>query len=87
MIKQTTLDELNRYVVGHIPTGDFLKAVLSNNLVESFARADDENLQPMFEIIKYCYNEIPSTCWGSPEKVEAWVEDGNKKQIERREWK
>jgi hypothetical protein len=73
MIKQTTLDALNRYVVGHVPTGDFLLAVLSNNLVESFAHADDENLAAMHEITKYIYNMMPSKCWGSPEKVEAWL--------------
>lgn len=75
MIKQSTLDALDRYVVGHVPTGDFLRAVLSNNLIESFSRADDENLTAMHEITKYIYNMIPSACWGSPEKVEAWLRD------------
>jgi hypothetical protein len=73
MIKQTTLDALNRYVVGHVPTGDFLRAVLSNNLIESFAHADDENARAMHEITKYIYNMMPSRCWGSPEKVKAWL--------------
>jgi len=80
MIKQTTLDALNRYVVGHVPTGDFLLAVLSNNLVESFAHADDENLAAMHEIVNHIYLEIPSRCWGSPEKVEAWLGERNTKE-------
>jgi hypothetical protein len=80
MIKQTTLDALNRYVVGHVPTGDFLRAVLSNNLIESFAHADDENARAMHEITKYIYNMMPSKCWGSPEKVKAWLDDGEKRE-------
>ena len=80
MIKQTTLDALKRYVNDHIPTGDFLRAVLSNNLIESFAHADDENARAMHEITKYIYNMMPSRCWDSPEKVEAWLEDGDKKR-------
>ena len=73
MIKQTTLDALNRYVTLHVPTGDFLRGVLSNNLLESFELADDENLAALHEIVMYIYNEIPSRCWGSPEKVKAWL--------------
>jgi len=80
MIKQTTLDALNRYVVGHVPTGDFLRAVLSNNLVDSFSHADDENLTAMQEIVNHIYLEIPSRCWGSPEKVEAWLGERNTKE-------
>jgi len=80
MIKQSTLDALNRYVVGHVPTGDFLRAVLSNNLVDSFSHADDENLTAMQEIVKHIYFELPSRCWGSPEKVEAWLDDGEKRE-------
>ena len=80
MIKQSTLDALNRYVVGHVPTGEFLLAVLSNNLVESFSRADDENLVAMEEIINHIYNKIPYTCWGSPEKVKAWLEEIDTKE-------
>ena len=78
MIKQTTLAALNRYVDGHVPTGKFLRAVLSNNLIESFSHADDENLAAMHEITKYIYNMMPSKCWGSPEKVEAWLGNGEK---------
>ena len=73
MIPQRIKDSLDRYIIHRIPTGGFLRAVLENNLKESFARADDENLKCMFEIVNYCYNEIPSICWGSPEKVKAWL--------------
>ena len=78
MIPEHTKGGIDRYVNYHIPTGDFLYAVLTNNLKESFARADDENIKNMFDIVKYCYNEIPSECWGSPEKVKNWLSKGVK---------
>lgn len=64
---------IDRYVNDHTPTGGFLQAVLENNLRESFGRADEEAREQLFEIVSYCYNHIPSNCWGSPEKVEAWL--------------
>lgn len=73
MIPGTIKQSLDRYIQYHIPTGGFLEAVLSNDLKEAFGRADKENRIALFEIVKYCYNELPSDCWGSPEKVDAWL--------------
>lgn len=75
-MKQTTLDTIHRYVNDHCPTGDFLYAVLSNNLRDSVGRADEENLKDLSEIVGYCYQYLPTTCWGSPEKVKKWLEGG-----------
>lgn len=69
-----TLIALSRYKNQHIPTGGFLRAVLENDLCESFRRADDGNLAAMHEIVKFCYNELDIRCWGSPEKVEEWLQ-------------
>jgi len=54
--------------------GDFLTAVLENNLMEAVGRADHINKQLLPEICMYVYNEMPSTCHGSPEKVKLWLE-------------
>lgn len=72
-IPQRTLDALKRYVEHKIPTGGFLQAVLENNLTEAFAQADSENREALWEIVKYVYNELPFTCWGSPQKVKEWL--------------
>lgn len=66
----------DRYVQKGIGPGGFVTAVLENNLKEAFSRADSINLAHMHEIVMYCYWEIPSACWGSPEKVAKWMEDG-----------
>jgi hypothetical protein len=73
MIKSSIIEGLKRYVEQHSPTGSFLRAVLSNDLKESCFRADDDNLLALPEIVKYCYNELPTCCWGSPERVETWL--------------
>lgn len=56
------------------PTGDFLRAVLENNLMEAFGRADEGNTRDMREIVAYVYNELPASCHGSTEIVREWIE-------------
>jgi len=68
------IEDLRHYVERGQPTGDFLQAVLENNLRESFGRADEWNRSNMFLIVSYCYNYLPALCWGSPEKVTAWLD-------------
>lgn len=84
-MKQETKDSLIRYAEHGIPTGGFLKAVLSNNLTDSVARADEENLLDLYQIVIYVYNEMPSLCHGSPERVAAWIETHRLKRQQQEE--
>lgn len=61
----TIQNNIDNYVTRHIDPGDFLQAVLANDLREAFGRADEENRYAMFDIVAYCWNNIPSNCWGS----------------------
>lgn len=70
---QEIKESLARYVQG-CPTGDFLQAVLGNDLRGACERADDINQSLLFDIVYYIYNELPAACWGSPAKVQAWLE-------------
>ena len=76
---------IDRYAKDGVPTGGFLRAVLSNDLKMAFAKADIENQMDMKEIVAYCYNEIPGNCWGSPENVKEWIENKAKEREERSE--
>jgi len=67
------IESLQRYVNNKIPTGGFLHALLANDLRETFARADGVNITKIFQIVCYCWNEIPAVCWGSYEKVDEWL--------------
>lgn len=72
-MKKSTKDAIDRYAKEHAPIGDFLYSVFTNNLRDSIANADDDNLKDLVEIVKYCYREIPACCWGSPKTVSEWL--------------
>ncbi len=72
MIPRGSKAGIDCYVDNGVPTGSFLYAVLSNDLFEAIARADDENQLALATICRYIDNYTPSTCHGSPEKVRDW---------------
>jgi len=67
-------DAMQRYIESRIPPGGFLTAVLNNDLAGAFARADHINRMHLYDIVRFLYNEAPSTCWGSPERVKRWLQ-------------
>jgi hypothetical protein len=73
-IRHDMLDAIRRYIDDRIPPGSFLTAVICNDLREAVGRADDDNLAHLPAFIGYFYNEAPSRCWGSEEKMQAWLE-------------
>ena len=73
-MRQNIKEAMDRYAETGCPTGDFLRAVLENDLMEAFGRADEDNTRDMREIVAYVYNELPGNCHGSHEIVDAWIE-------------
>jgi hypothetical protein len=45
-------------------------------LAEAFGRADEINRERLFDIVGFFYNEAPSPCWGSPQKMTEWARSG-----------
>ena len=68
-----TRQQLDAYVFRRETPGDFLYALLTNNLKEAFNRADDGNLSALPAIVSYMYNHMPAKSQGSKERVEAWL--------------
>lgn len=62
-----------RYLLYRIEPGNFLTAVLSNDLREAVTCADASNIAVLDLWVKFLYNEVPANCWGSPELVHAWL--------------
>lgn len=79
-LPENTKGALERYILRGIPTGGFLDAVLSNDLRGSFARADIENREALYQIVMWLHNYAPSGCHGSKERVTDWLKQ---KQRER----
>ena len=73
LIPEHMQEGVKRYLEEGIMPGDFLQAVLENNLVKAFDRADTINRECMFGCAKFLYNEMPGNSWGSPEKVRAYI--------------
>ena len=67
------LDSINRFVEYGLEPGSFVKAVLSNDLAGAFNAADTDAEAGIRDILKYVRWEIPAESWGSPAKVEAWL--------------
>ena len=65
---------VKRYIEQGIKPGDFLTAVICNDLKNSIMCADDTNLGRIFDIVKFFYNESPSACWGSKDAMKYWME-------------
>lgn len=61
------------YMFDRVEVGGFLMAVLQNDLMEAFGRADAKNTLAMANIAGFLYNHAPAPCWGSKVKVAAWL--------------
>ena len=66
-------DGIVDYVIFGQEPGDFLRAVLNNDLFRSVAQADAESLDGLPAVVAWIYNNAPARCHGSPENVLTWV--------------
>ena len=76
LIPEYMRESVDAYISQGRPVGHFLTALLSGDLFEALARADDTNVRWLREYGVFLYNYAPSGCYGSPEKVRAWIELG-----------
>lgn len=73
---------LARYLMHGIEPGQFLVAVLSNDLKGAVSRGDDENQRLLPEYSRFLYNRAPTGASGSLEKVRDWLRSGGLAQPE-----
>lgn len=64
------------YLIKHIPTGSFLKAVLSNDLKGAVTNADSNNFSIIPDYVSFFYNWFPLISWGSIDNYNNWVKKG-----------
>ncbi len=67
---------LVRHVLAGVPTGHFLAALLTNDLMEALVRADPNSLANLRPLCLFLRNSTPPLCHGSHAKVNAWREEG-----------
>ena len=76
MLPKHMREPMQNYIERGYPVGEFLRALLSNNLRRTFETADDVNQGRILDFLRYLYLYCPANCWGSPENVSAWQQRG-----------
>jgi hypothetical protein len=66
------------YIEKGIQPGSFLTSVLENDLVRSFETADYINQHRMLDFVIFLVNQAPHNCWGSPKRVQYWLDEKGK---------
>lgn len=72
---------VRRYLFEGVPPGDFLTAVLENDLGEACARADATNRVMLHDYMIFFYNFAPSSSFGSPRLFREWVLSGGLRRM------
>jgi hypothetical protein len=67
------VDTIKQYVEHRLEPGSFVRAVLENDLMSAIFKAHPLMLPHLKYVCMYVWWEIPSECWGSREKVNAWL--------------
>jgi len=82
MLPEHFRDGMKRYIENGIIPGNFLQAVICNDLKKSVWYADNiDTILQLSNCINFFHWEIPGTAWGSKEKMEAWA-GTHRKEIE-----
>ncbi len=66
-------DGFRRYIEEGVPTGHFLHAVLSNDLMQACTHADETNKTQLYQIVYFIHNQLPYSCYGSTAIVGIWL--------------
>ena len=61
------------YVMDGCKLGGFLEAVITNNLMGAFRRADAHSLAGLKNLVGWLYNDAPAGCHGSMTKYNDWL--------------
>lgn len=71
-IREDMLEALVRYRDMGIDPGDFLNAIIENDLVAAVGAADEGNMDNLPAYAAYLYMRMPRESWGSRERRAAW---------------
>ena len=72
---------LEIYLTRGLLPGDFLQALLSNSLIDTFARADKTNHELIQEWCWWMHGEFPSKAWGDKVTMLAWSKERQAKAL------
>ena len=67
------IQTFERYRDFGLEPGSCSRAILENNLLETVRRADHPTRFLLAQLVTFVYSELPMECWGSRQKVDAWI--------------
>lgn len=67
---------IERYFEYALPPGSFTMALLEGNLYSAIAHADHTNKEILVDLVYWVRETLPTDCYGSKEKVQAWLKSG-----------
>lgn len=67
---------LKRYIDQGIRPGGFLVALITNNLSDAVAKADDVSIAALKPLVNFLHWYAPTGCHGSPLEMSLWIEGG-----------
>lgn len=73
LIEPRFREAIDRYVGDGIPPGQFLRAVLANDLLGAINRGDESALDNLPHIVDYIYTRVPFAAWGNRVAVREWI--------------
>ena len=65
--------EIDNYINNHVRPGNFLSAIIFNELRNSVELADFENIGQFLAYLGFFKNHAPKECWGSREAFTNWL--------------
>ena len=69
-------ETLLEYILQGRKTGGFLEALLSNDFMRAFEKADLHNRRSFLNYAEFLLNDAPRGCWGSSHIYERWISKG-----------
>jgi len=83
-VPEHTRDALLRYRDKGLEPGGFLTSVLTNDLFGAVSRADSENIRALKNICSWVFNRMPSSSWGSDERMLDWIQAGGNEGLKKK---
>ena len=69
-------DGMERYIRYGVEGGGFMMAVLENDFIGAYRRADFINARSLHTYADFLSNHVPEDCWGSRMRVQKWLAIG-----------
>lgn len=75
-IPRTMWESMIEYIMVGRPVGDFLEALLCNDLMKAVAKADLINIQRLQDYCMFLIGCAPIGCYGTPAAYKEWMKTG-----------